>query len=211
MKRIGLAFTGVPFSVKELTDHAKLAEENEFESIWFMEDYYLRDAFSTLASFALATKKIKIGTGVINPYTRHPALIATSMATLDELSSGRAILGMGAGVPALLKQMVDYKKPLATVRESVSFIRELLAKRRVTFHGEMVHAEDIIFGYCPYFDPFGKFEPIRNRIPTYVAGMGPRMLQLAGEIGDGVLISAGFSTELVKSAIENVKIGLADY
>jgi len=207
MKRIGIAFTGVPFSIEELVNYVKLAEKKGFESVWFAEDYYLRDSITPLACFALSTKKIKIAAGVINPYTRHPALIAMTIATLDELSHGRAILGMGAGVPSVIKQIMPQMRPLATVKDCIEVIRKLLKEENVSYDGKMVKVNKVTLGVCPYFEPYGRFRVYRNNIPIYVAGMSPKMLQLTGEVGDGALISVGFSPEHTKKAIENIKIG----
>jgi len=208
MKRIGLAFSGVPLSVPYMVEYAKLAEKKGFESVWIAEDYFLRDAFCPLAAVASATKKVKIGTGVINPYTRHPVLIAESIATLDEISKGRSILALGTGVMSLIQQMgVKTEKPLQTMRESVELIRRLLAEDETTYQGSVMKVDRVKLGANPYFDLVGRFKPLRKKIPVYVAAMGPKMLQLAGEVGDGVLFSVGSPVPYVKYAIENLTIG----
>jgi 5,10-methylenetetrahydromethanopterin reductase len=208
MRRIGLGFSGVPLSVPYLVEYAKLAEKRGYDSIWIAEDYFLRDAFCPLASIASATKRIKLGTGVINPYTRHPVLLAESIATLDEISKGRSILALGTGVISLIQQMgIKVEKPLQTMRESVELIRRLLAEEETTYQGSVLRADKVKFGANPYFDLVGRFKPFRKKIPVYVAAMGPKMLQLAGEIGDGVLFSAGSPVPYVKYAVENLDIG----
>jgi len=208
MKRIGLAFSGVPLSVPQMVEYAKLADKKGYDSVWVAEDYFLRDAFSPLACLALATKKVKLGTGVVNPYTRHPVLIAETIATIDEVSKGRSILALGTGVTSLIQQMgIKAEKPLQTMRESVELIRRLLTEEETTYQGSVMQVDKVKFGANPYFDLVGRFKPLRKRIPLYVAAMGPKMLQLAGEIGDGVLFSVGSPVAYVKYALENLTIG----
>ena len=208
MKRFGIGFSGAPLSVEEMVRYIKVAEKSGFESAWMAEDYFLRDAVSPLACFALVTKKIKVAVGVINPYSRNSAVIAETIATIDELSGGRAILALGTGVPPLIEQMgIKFERPLATMRESVHVIRELLAGKNVTFQGRAINLKNVTLGVNPYFFLLEHFKPIRSYIPIYVAAIGPKMLQLAGEIGDGVLLTAGCSPQYVKYAVEKVKIG----
>ena len=208
MKRIGLAFSGVPLSVPQLVECAKLAEKKMYDSIWIAEDYFLRDAFCPLSAVAYATRKIKLGSGVVNPYTRHPVLLAEIIATLDEIAKGRSILAIGTGVIPLIQQMgIKVEKPLQTMRESVEVIRRLLAEEETTYQGSVLQVNKVKFGANPYFDLVGRFKPLRKRVPIYLAAMGPKMLQLAGEIGDGVLFSVGLPPAYVKWAIENISKG----
>jgi len=212
MQRIGIAFAGAPFPVREMLSYVKTAEKDGFESVWVAEDYFLRDAISTMAVFAYATDRIGIGTGVINPYTRNPVLIAETMAALDELSGGRMILALGTGVPNLVEQMgIRFQRPMRMMRESVKVIRETIragaARERVSFKGQSLNVADIDLGSNPYFGLLKRFVPPRDKIPIYVAAMGPKMLQLAGEIGDGVLLGAGCSSGYVKSAVEKIRTG----
>jgi len=197
MKRCGIGFSG-ELPLRDMIKYAKFSEEKGFESIWMPEDYFLREAISPLTCFALLTKKIKCASGIVNPYTRNPVIVAITMATLDELSNGRIILGIGTGARETVEKMgIPFKKPLMTIRESVHIIRQLLREGRVTFDGQIFKIHDVRLG----------FSPVRTRIPIYIAAIGPKMLQLAGEIGDGVLLTAGCSPEYVKYAVENVKIG----
>jgi len=197
MKRYGIGLSG-DFPLRDIIKYAKLSDERGFESIWMPEDYFLREAISPLTCFALLTKKIKCASGIVNPYTRNPVIVAITMATLDELSNGRIILGIGTGARETVEKMgILFKKPLMTIRESVHIIRQLLRGGRATFDGQIFKIHDVRLG----------FRPVRASIPIYVAAVGPKMLQLAGEIGDGVLLTAGCSPEYVKYAVENVKIG----
>ena len=154
-----------------------------------------------------------MATGLINPYTRHPVLIALTAATIDELSNGRLILGLGAGVRPLIEQMgISFRKPLKAVEEAVEIIRLLLKDgfrgRRTTYRGEIFKINDVDFGACEYFTGFGRFKPIREQIPIYIGAISKRMIQLAGKIADGVLLSLGSAPEYVKHfVIKNLKIG----
>jgi 5,10-methylenetetrahydromethanopterin reductase len=213
MEKIGISFTGVPLPVRNVVELVKYVEEKGFYSAWILEDYFLRDGISYLANLAYNTRKIKLATGLINPYTRNPALIALTIATLDELSNGRMILGLGAGVQPLVEQMgIPFRKPLKTVEEAVEIVRLLLKNgfkgEKTTYQGEIFKINDVDFGTCPYFAEFGRFKPIRDNIPIYVGAIGPKMIQLAGKIADGVLLSLGSAPQYVKHfVIKNLKIG----
>lgn len=208
LHRLGIGFTGVPYSAREIAGFAKEAEVAGFESVWVAEDYFLRDALTLLTGIALSTTTIKLGTGVINPYTRNPVLIAQTLATLDETSGGRSFLAIGTGVGPLIEQTgTKFEKPLERVRESVAVIRALLSGEEVTFHGATLRVSGVTLGKNPYFRLLGSFKPVRSRIPIYVAAIGPKMLELAGEIADGVLLTAGCSPLYVKFATEHIRAG----
>jgi len=205
--RLGIGFIGHPYSVEDIIDHVKKAELAGFESAWVSEECFLRDPITIVAGLALSTVSMKLGTGVINPYTRNPVSVAQTIATLDEISHGRMILGIGTGVGPLIKQMgIEFEKPLTKIRESVYVIRELMAGKEVNYRGQTLNIKRIKLE-APYFKLMGEFNPLRTKIPIYVAAIGPRMLQLAGEIADGVLLTAGCSSSEVKGALENIKIG----
>ena len=129
IKRIGLGFSGVLLSVPHSVEYVKLAEKKHLNSFWIAEVYFLRDAFCPLSSIASATRKIKLGSGVVNPYTRQTVLLAESIATVHEIAKGRTILALGTGVISLIQQMgIKVEKPLHMMRESVEIIRRLLAE-----------------------------------------------------------------------------------
>ena len=101
MKRLGLGFTGESsrdMSITSLIPYTQRAEKLGFESIWMAEDYFYRNAILSLSIFASATKRTKLATGIINPFTRDPALIAMTFANLDEISGGRATIGLGSSL-----------------------------------------------------------------------------------------------------------------
>ncbi|MBS7635183.1 LLM class flavin-dependent oxidoreductase [Candidatus Bathyarchaeota archaeon] len=207
---IGLSFTGAPHTVAEKIIYAKYAEEKGFHSIWIAEDYFLRDAISTIGSLAVTTSRLKLATSVVNPYTRHPALIAMTIATLDELSNGRIILGLGAADKHHIEQMgLKYESPITKIRESIEVIRKLLSGEITSYQGSAVKVNNIQLGSIPIFESFGfdRFRPVRTKVPIYIAAIGPKMLELGGELADGVILPVCCSPHFVKYAIENVKRG----
>ena len=207
---IGLCFTGAPHPVSDKINYAKNAEKEGLHSIWIAEDHFLRDAVSTLGSIAAATEKIKLATSIVNPYTRHPALLAMTIATLDELSNGRIILGLGASDKNHLEQMgISYDSPLTKIKESVEVIRKLLTGETTSFQGATLRINNIQLGSIPGYETFGleRFKPMGVSVPIYIAAIGPKMLQLGGELADGIILPVGCSRHFVKYATQNVKVG----
>ncbi len=178
-KELGVAMTGV-FPVRQAVELAKVAEDSGLGSVWFAEDYFFRGGIPYMAAAAMATEKIRIGLGVVNPYSRHPALIAMEFATLDEMSNKRTVFGLGSGVPFWMDQMGIYdKKPLSRTRACVSLVRKIMTGENINHEGKFFSAKDIKL----------VFEPVRKSPPIYLAFEGPKGLALSGEIGDGVILS----------------------
>jgi 5,10-methylenetetrahydromethanopterin reductase len=207
---LGIGFTGGPYQIKKIVEFAKLAETSGgFSSFWFAEDYFLRDAISNISCVAFATKRIKISTGVINPFSRNPVLIAETLATLDEVAKGRVGLAIGTGVQPLIENMgIIFRHPVLAIKESIEIIRELLSGKKVSYSGQVFSARDVKLWENPYFSLLlneEEFKPLV--IPIYVAAIGKRMLELAGRIADGVLLTAGFATENVKQALSRIEAG----
>jgi 5,10-methylenetetrahydromethanopterin reductase len=174
---------------------ARAAEEAGVDSVWVAETPLARDAFVALAAVAGATERVELGTAVVNPYTRHPAQLASAFATLDELSGGRAVCGVGVGVRDQLARLgYDVSRPLRAARESVEMLRELLARQTVTQEGEKFSVEGGRLG----------FRPPRPSIPIYLAATGPKMCALAGEIADGIYLPCA-PRELLERAIADAR------
>jgi 5,10-methylenetetrahydromethanopterin reductase len=171
---------GLPLDdpVEELVELAQSAEELGYASVWANDDRLQRDVFSVLGALALGTERVRLGPGVTNPYSRHPALVAAAVATLDEISGGRAVLGLGAGGTNHRALGVRREAPVSALREAVELIRGLLAGREVTLQGRIIRAREAKLD----------FEPRRASLPIFIGARGPRMLELAGEIADGVIV-----------------------
>jgi len=173
------------FSIRLNNDHrieeyvalARRAEAFGFDQFWVSNDLFLKSAPVILSAVAGATKRIGIGTAILNPYTMNPGEIAMLAATLDELSGNRFHLGFAAGAPEFIKWVgVDYKTPLAAVRESVAAMRRLLRGEAGADAGTLHWTKD---AYLRFRAP--------RLTPIYIGAMGPKMLRLSGEIGDGAL------------------------
>jgi len=176
VSRIALGLNG-NLPVRRAVEYARYAEGHGFESCWLHEAYWNRDALTYLSAIAVSTERLGLGTGCINPYTRHPVLIASSLATLDELSGGRVAMGLGTGYPARLREQgIAYPHPIATMRESITLVRRLWQGEKVTEAGGRFALTNVAVTVRP-----------ARPIPVYLAGWGPRMLRLAGELCEGYL------------------------
>ena len=155
-----------------------------------------RDVFVTLATVASETERVKIGTGVCNPYSRHPALLAVAINTVHELSNGRAILGLGAGGSLSLKPLGIklWDRPVATLRASVFVCRSLLRGETLNYDTQTLKTVGLKLFAVP-----------ENPVPIYLGAYGPRMFELAGQVADGVLTTAPL--EYVKYALESLRVG----
>jgi 5,10-methylenetetrahydromethanopterin reductase len=154
-----------------------------------------------MAAFAATTSRIKVGSGVINNWTRNAALIAATYLTLDDLAPDRAILGIGAWWDPLAKNVgIERRKPLQAMREVVTVVRKLLAAENVTFHGEFVNVTDIQLDVV-----HGRKGP-RN-VPIYIGATGMQMMELTGEIADGVVLNYLVSPNYNAEALAHLEIG----
>lgn len=181
-----------------MVDLAREAERAGLDSVWAAEGYYARDAWTSLCAIAAVTERVLLGTGVVPVFTRHPALLAMSFASLDELSNGRAIVGIGSGERDTVGDQLgyDFSRPLAAMREAVQIIRGMLAGETLTFEGRVFRAQGVRL----------VFKPARRRPPIYVAAVGPKMCRLAGEVADGVYYPQT-SPVFVREANEHVDAG----
>jgi len=159
---------------------AVAAERAGFSSVWFAENPYGRGAWPAAAACAVATRRLRIGLGVFNPYNRHPTLMAMEIAAFDELCEGRAVLGIGAGIPSRVSRMqVATDRPIAAVRDAVTLTRRLLRGETVTYAGKVFSADGVRL----------ELSPRRTDLPILTAAMGDQALRLCGELADGVIIS----------------------
>ena len=160
----------------DLTYFSKLAEDLGYHSIWVPE-MWGRDAFSLISHMASVTEKIKLATGIISVYSRSPALIAQSAATMDEYCGGRLILGLGISSVYLNEYWhgAKFERPIRRTLECVEIIRTILAGKRVDYDGEIFRLRNFRL----------LFEPLRSEIPIYIASMGPKNIELTSRIADG--------------------------
>src|SRR5471032_557274 len=168
---------------------ARAAEANGFASVWFAENPMERGVMAAMAACAVATQRVELGIGVWNPYLRHPAQIAMEIGALDELSQGRASLGLGSGLSAPIKRLgIDNSRPLAAMRDTFTIVRGLLAGRSLTHKGTVFSVEDVKLSYTPP----------RADLLLLMAARGPQALALSSRDADGLMISnmcpPGFAT-----------------
>lgn len=188
-------------SLQEAIKYVQYAEGRGFEAVWQAESRLVRDAIVPMAAFAATTSKIKIGSGVINNWTRNPAVIAATYLTLDDLAQDRIICGIGAWWDPLAQKVgINRTKPLLAMREVVTVVRDLLARKRVTFHGEFVNLTDVELDVV-----HGRKEP-RN-VPIYIGATGPQMMALTGEIADGAVLNYLVSPKYNQGALDQLEIG----
>ena len=182
----GIEFVPGNINVKQVVTYTKLAEQKDIDYAWITNHYNNRHCYPTLAAIAAETETIKMGPGIMNTFTDTPAAIASFMCTLNEISDGRAVLGIGPGdLSTLPKLSIDPAKPVARLKEGVAQIKNLCT-------GEEVKKT----GAFEFFDYDGaKLTGVtlpakKKQIPVYIGAQGPKVLELAGEIGEGALINA---------------------
>jgi len=187
--------------IQTVTELASTAESLGFKSCWLLDEGVVtRDVYVTLTAIALATKTLRLGTGITNPYTRHAATTAAAIASLDEISGGRAFVGIGAGGGLTLNPLaIERKQPLGAVREMVEVLRLLFSGESVSYRGRKFELDRATLDYA------------RRDIKIWIAGRGPKMLAQAGAIADGVHLSyvhkdtIGDSVALIGSAGTNIR------
>ena len=183
---------------RRYTELARLAQELGYGTCWIPEDFY-RGAFTLASAVACNTRRLRIGMGILNPYLRHPAAIAMELGALEEISEARVVVGIGAGVRAWIEGQlgIPYRKPAAAMRETIEIIQALFAGGEVSYEGDVFTIKHLNL----------HFAPPRKRLPVFLGVLGPKNLELAGEIADGLLLSAMSSPGYVKYALEHVRIG----
>lgn len=183
--------------VSDVVDLATAAEANGFGAVFGSSHYNNRDPLLALARIAAQTEAIRLGPGVVNPYETHPVRLASQLATLDEMSGGRAILGLGAGDRSTLTNLgIDRDRPLRTVLETMQVSRRIWSGEQVTHDGTFV-AKDAGLNY--------ETQPM----PVFVGGQGPHMLRMAAKHADGVLVNASNPRDY-EWATDQLAIGLED-
>lgn len=184
----------------ELVTYLKVAEESGYDIGWLADERFYREVYSCLTFLAGQTTRIKLGPCVTDPYARHPALTASAIATLDEISGGRAMLAIGAGISGFAELGIDRTKPALAIQEAIRLIRPLLRGEQVDFQGQVVKFNN------------GKlsFKPVRADIPIYVASNGPLGQRSAGAVADGALMEGCASVAEAKAFRAQVERGAVE-
>jgi 5,10-methylenetetrahydromethanopterin reductase len=166
--------------VSRLIERAKLAEANGYSAVWLADERFYREIYTSLSQVAAHTSRVLLGPCVTDPYSRHPALTAMAIATLDEISGGRAILGIGAGISGFAELGIERRKPARAIREAIELIRALLRGETVDFNGEVITLDNARLS----------FSPLRPIVPIYVASNGRLGQRVAAEVADGAIMEA---------------------
>ena len=181
--------------------YAQYAEQKGFEAVWQAESRLVRDAIVPMAAFAATTSRLKVGSGVINNWTRNIGLLAATFLTLDDLAPDRIICGIGAWWDPLARNVgIERRKPLLAMRETVDLLRRLLRLENVTFKGEFHSVTGIELDVV-----HGRREP-RN-VPIYIGATGDQMMELTGEIADGAVLNYCVPPEYNDKALELLEKG----
>jgi len=202
--KLALGFNPV-MSVSDMRGLAAKSESMGYDSLWLHESLFQRDVVTYLAAMASSTKSIKLASGVINTYTRHPVAAATTFATLSELSGGRVILGLGLGsfptIPLIGHQIfpVEKSRPLKRMKEFVDVVKLVWGGGKVDFEGEFFKVHNLTLGFKP-----------EGRVPIFIASLSPKIQAFGAREADGVILSPAFNTaEGTKAMVKNVEAGEA--
>ena len=194
--RVGLCFDGF-YSIKEMVELAGLADEVGMESIWMSDHLCFRDALTSAMAFLATTRRITVVPAPLSPYSRHPIISAMAIATMEELAPGRVAVAAGTGNAAALEEVgIQATRPLKTMREYMQLLRGFLSGETVNFQGEVFRVNGAKMGFAP-----------SARLSIYMTAVKPKMLRLAGELGDGALLSAGCAPTYIARCVEEIEKG----
>lgn len=176
---VSLPYAEGAMSDEEVEEFVRRADELGYHSVWVAEAWSF-DAFLLLATFIPYTQQIGLATGIANVYSRTPALLGQSIATLDRISEGRAILGLGASGPQVVEGWhgVPFERPLQRQREAIEIIRTILRRDKLVYDGEIFHL-DMGLKLINH--------PLRADVPIVLASLGPKNVELTAELADGWL------------------------
>jgi 5,10-methylenetetrahydromethanopterin reductase len=198
--KFGLRLADFFGTTQNMVELAVLAEKNGFDQCWVSHDVFMRSSFVTLTSIADHTNKMILGNTILNPYTTNPAEVAMFVASLDELTNGRAVCGISAGALEYMEWLgIPTAKPLTRTREAVELIRLLISGKNAKYDGKEFHWSD---------QAYMRYTPVRNKIPVYIGGQGDKMLEYSGSAGDGalpILYPPDFAEYAVKKIGEGAK------
>jgi 5,10-methylenetetrahydromethanopterin reductase len=187
--------------IREAMEHVRYAEARGFDAVWQADSRLVRECCVPMAAFAATTERVKIGSGVVDCWTRNPARLAATFSTLDDLAPGRIILGIGAWwEPLATKVGVHRVRPLKAMREIVTAVRALLANETVSMDGEFVHLDGVELDYVHQ-------ERRPKDVPIYIGATGMQMMELTGEIADGAVLNYLVSPAYNRGALEHLERG----
>ncbi|MDE1852927.1 MAG: LLM class flavin-dependent oxidoreductase [Thaumarchaeota archaeon] len=202
--RLALGFNPV-LTIQDASRLASGAEKLGFDSMWMHESLFQRDVVTYISAMASATQRIRLGSGVINTFTRHPVTAATTFATLSELSGGRVNLGLGLGsfptIPLIGHQIfpVEKTRPLRRIREYVQVVKMVWEGNKVDFDGEFFQVHNLTLGF-----------KVAGTVPVFIASLSPRTQAFAATVADGVILSPALNSAWgTERMVENVKRGEA--
>ena len=187
------------YSTARLVELGRLSEDLGYRCLWYTDLRFAPDCFVGLAAVAAQTSRIRLGPGVVDPYSRHPSAIASAVATLDEMTGGRAVLGLGAGGQGLKQLGIEHRLPVAAMREAVEMIRRLLAGDQYAAAGKVIS-----LGAAKL-----SVRPVQERLPIYFATHGAQVTRLAGEVADGVLIANTLDPRAFDFYLQQLEVGIA--
>ena len=180
--------------IDNLLELIKISEDIGFENVWITDHYNNKNVFERLALAAHETSTIHMGSGVSNPFIRNPVTIAQATATLDEISNGRALLGIGPGDKATMNALgIKWNKPLSAVGDAVTLIRDVMDGKEVKNGAKLTGTAKV-----------------QDKIPIYIGAQGPKMLELSGKVADGSLVNAS-SPKDFEYAIPLIKKGISTF
>jgi 5,10-methylenetetrahydromethanopterin reductase len=188
------------YPIREYISKAQRIESYGFDEVHVYDDLMFKPTWPLLTLIGEHTERIKVGPGIVTPQIVHPCYHAGNLAELDELTDGRAVLGIARGAFWEFLGIEKQSKPITMVREAIQIIRRLLAGDRTAFHGEVFTATEELFF---------RFQPLRKNIPIFIGTWGPLMCQLAGEMADGVKSDGLWNPDYVKIIRQNIEIGAA--
>jgi 5,10-methylenetetrahydromethanopterin reductase len=190
-------------AIRDGIELVRYAEQRGFDAVWQADSRLVRDAVVPMAAFAATTDRIRVGSGVIDIWTRNVARLASTFSTLDDLAPGRIVCGLGAWWdPLAAKVGIRRDKPLRVMREVVTALRALLANETVTFQGEHVHLDGVELDYVHQ-------ERRPKQVPIYIGATGMQMMELTGEIADGAVLNYLVSPKYNRDALAALERGAA--
>jgi 5,10-methylenetetrahydromethanopterin reductase len=190
-------------AIRDGIELVRYAEQRGFDAVWQADSRLVRDAVVPMAAFAATTDRIRVGSGVIDIWTRNVARLASTFSTLDDLAPGRIVCGLGAWWdPLAAKVGIRRDKPLRVMREVVTALRGLLANETVTFQGEHVHLDGVELDYVHQ-------ERRPKQVPIYIGATGMQMMELTGEIADGAVLNYLVSPKYNRDALAALERGAA--